>query len=254
MLFRSQLSMIPWDYNLAYGTFQSASASEAVNTPIDTPVSGGDSRPMVDWIFDHSEYAALYHQYFQEFLDTADIAGLISRTAEQIAPYVEKDPTRFYSFEEFETGVETLQSFCRLRAESVEGQLEGTIPSTEEGQTANASALVDASSITLSDMGTMNQGGGPGGGGQPVSFDGQETAAQAFPAWDRFSPGQPKGNHMESQSPETPPAPQDGSRFPAAPGASPDIVDKNAMLLSTVSIAVLLSGLLFAVRFRRRKR
>ncbi|MFQ9799172.1 MAG: CotH kinase family protein [Clostridia bacterium] len=36
-----QLSMIPWDYNLAFGGFQSASdATSLVNYPIDTPVSG----------------------------------------------------------------------------------------------------------------------------------------------------------------------------------------------------------------------
>ena len=60
-----RLSMIPWDYNLAYGTFQGGDAGSEVNAPIDTPVSGGDSRPMVDWIFDSQEYTALYHQYFQ---------------------------------------------------------------------------------------------------------------------------------------------------------------------------------------------
>ena len=44
------LSMIPWDYNLAFGSFQEQmSATELVNFPIDTPVSSGDleSRPMV---------------------------------------------------------------------------------------------------------------------------------------------------------------------------------------------------------------
>ena len=43
-----QLSMIPWDYNLAFGGFQGGQdATSMVNYPIDTPVSGGtvDSRP-----------------------------------------------------------------------------------------------------------------------------------------------------------------------------------------------------------------
>ncbi len=36
------LSMIPWDYNLAFGGFQGAQdATALVNYPIDTPVSGG---------------------------------------------------------------------------------------------------------------------------------------------------------------------------------------------------------------------
>ena len=47
-----QLSMIPWDYNLAFGGFQGGQdATSMVNYPIDTPVSGGtvDSRPMLAW-------------------------------------------------------------------------------------------------------------------------------------------------------------------------------------------------------------
>lgn len=46
-----RLSMLPWDYNLAYGTFQPSDTTETVNTPIDTPVSGGagEDRPMVSW-------------------------------------------------------------------------------------------------------------------------------------------------------------------------------------------------------------
>ena len=60
-----RLSMIPWDYNLAYGTFQGGDADSEVNAPIDSPVSGGDSRPMVDWIFASPEYTELYHQYLR---------------------------------------------------------------------------------------------------------------------------------------------------------------------------------------------
>ena len=129
-----RLSMIPWDYNLAYGTFQGGNADSEVNAPIDSPVSGGDSRPMVDWIFDSPEYTALYHQYFQEFLETVHPEALTGSAAALIAPYVERDPTRFYTYEEFETGVETLETFCRLRTESIAGQLDGSIPSTEEGR------------------------------------------------------------------------------------------------------------------------
>lgn len=159
-----KMSMIPWDYNLAYGTFQGGNADSEVNSPIDTPVSGDMSdRPMINWIFENEEYTELYHQYFAEFLNSVDIESIIDEAAELIAPYVEKDPTKFCTYEEFEKGVETLRTFCKLRSESVQGQLDGTIPSTTDGQSADSSSLVDASSITLSDMGTMNNGGGFGG-------------------------------------------------------------------------------------------
>ncbi len=162
-----KLSMIPWDYNLAFGTFQGSDATDVVNDPIDSPMSVSDpsDRPMWGWIVSSEEYTALYHQYFSEFLDTVDITGIIDEAYALIKSYVEKDPTAFCTYEEFETGVETLRAFCALRTESVRGQLEGSIPSTSEGQRTDDSALVDASGITVSAMGSMGGGGfGPGGG------------------------------------------------------------------------------------------
>ena len=255
-----RLSMIPWDYNLAYGTFQGGDAGSEVNAPIDTPVSGGDSRPMVDWIFDSQEYTALYHQYFQEFLETVDTAGLIDTAAELIAPYVEKDPTRFYTYEEFETGVETLRTFCRLRAESIAGQLTGTIPSTEDGQAADASALVDASSITLSDMGTMDRGGFGGGerpsplGGSPEQPD-EQPSAEGPPGQSQEPPAIPA---MEAQSVEIlrqGSLGRPGGGFPGGefPGEGPASLSVGALLSVAASLAALLVGICAALLYRRRK-
>lgn len=161
------LSMIPWDYNLAFGAFGSMGgedgATSAVNSPIDTPVSDGD-RPMVTWIFESEEYTALYHEYYaqfmEEYFDSGYFASLIEETAALISPYVEKDPTAFCTYGEFLLGVDTLKEFCELRAQSVSGQLSGAIPSTKEGQSADSSAHIDASAISISDMGTQSMGGG----------------------------------------------------------------------------------------------
>ena len=61
--------------------------------------------------------------------------------------------------------METLKQFVSLRAGSIQGQLDGTIPSTTAGQSEDADSLIDASDITLSDMGSINSAGqGPGGG------------------------------------------------------------------------------------------
>ena len=121
-----QLSMIPWDYNLAFGTFQSNDANGAVNDDIDAPLSvTGSGLPMIDWIFNNEEYLAQYHTYFQEFLDTVDTAAIIDEAKALIAPYVEDDPTKFCTYEEFEQGVQTLTAFCALRSESVTLQLAG---------------------------------------------------------------------------------------------------------------------------------
>lgn len=198
-----KMSMIPWDYNLAFGGFSAGggqgdgsneNATELVNYPIDTPVSGGtvDSRPMLAWIFANKEYTEQYHEYFSEFItecfDSGYVEALVRSTVEMISPYVEKDPTKFCIYDEYETGVETLLEFLELRASSVSGQLSGTIPSTSEGQQEDSSALVDASDINISDMGSMgNMGDGnapdmqnmPNGGmpdeNRPGAMDGKTS-------------------------------------------------------------------------------
>ena len=165
------LSMIPWDYNLAYGTFQASDADSAVNDPIDTPLSitdGSTDRPMFSWITSNDEYLEMYHEYYQEFIDQFYTSGyltdLIDSTYEMIHEYVEKDPTKFCTTEEFETAVSTIRSFVEFRCQSIQGQLDGSIGSTDSEQAADPDALIDASSINLSDMGSMGGGGGHGGG------------------------------------------------------------------------------------------
>ncbi len=157
-----QMEMFPWDYNLAFGTFYSGSGQSVVNTPIDAPVSGGsgEDRPMWSWILSDESYTELYHQYFAEFLTTVDVQAIIDYAFDLIKSYVEKDPTAFYTYEEFETGVEAIRQFCTLRSESISAQL-------ANGETVNDMGYVDGAALTLSDMGAMEMGGGFGGGSFP---------------------------------------------------------------------------------------
>lgn len=142
------LSMIPWDYNLAFGGFMSGSDAESlINWDIDEPVSGGtiESRPMLAWIFGSEEYTELYHEAFAEFIYTLFTSGEFERLMEEtialISPYVERDPTKFCTYEEFTLGAETLTEFCLLRAESISYQLAGE------------DVTVDAGDLEISDMG-----------------------------------------------------------------------------------------------------
>ena len=169
-----RMSMIPWDYNLAFGTFQGGSAQSTVNTPIDAPVSGGsgEDRPMWSWILSDESYTQMYHEYFAEFLNTVDIQSIIDNAYNLIKAYAEKDPTAFYTYEEFEKGVETMRSFCELRSESISMQL-------ANGETASNMSYVDASDLNVSDMGSM--GGGFGGGmpgqdGNKLNFGGRGSS------------------------------------------------------------------------------
>ena len=159
-----QLSMVPWDYNLAFGGFMPESdATALINYPIDTPVSGGTigSRPMLAWIFDNEEYTEQYHRYLSEFIseyfDNGRFADMIDSLSEMISPYVEKDTTKFCTYQEFQEGVSTLKEFCILRAQSINEQLNGSISSTDTGQAENDSSLIDGSHLSISAMGGMDK-------------------------------------------------------------------------------------------------
>ena len=175
------MSMIPWDYNLAFGGFTvDSDATGTVNTAIDTLVSGGDDsdRPMAGWITASDESLALYHEKYQQFIDTVFTSGWFEsefdRVSAMIAPYVEKETRAFYSYEEFQTAADTLKTFCLKRAQSVQGQLDGSISATSAAQ-QGSDALIDASELSITAMGGMNNGkGGDRGGnaGFPGSFGG----------------------------------------------------------------------------------
>ncbi|HIU25030.1 MAG TPA: CotH kinase family protein [Candidatus Copromorpha excrementigallinarum] len=162
-----RLTMLPWDYNLAFGTYslgmpQPVNDAELyVNYPIDTPYSGEVmmNRPFFHNIMKKGEYYEAYHMYYDQFLREYFESGYfetrVRKTAEMIAPYAAKDPTAYCSYEEHAEAVDTIENFCLLRAQSVRKQLEGQIPSTVKGQSEDRSGFVDASSVWIPHMGEI---------------------------------------------------------------------------------------------------
>ncbi|MGI5894833.1 MAG: CotH kinase family protein [Candidatus Merdivicinus sp.] len=161
------LQMLPWDYNLAFGTYSLGmpdpinDAELYVNYPINTPASGEImfNRPLYHNLMKNNDYFAQYHAYFDDFIRNYFESGLfektVAETAAMIAPYVKKDPTAFCSYEDFQQGVRTIDDFCSLRAESVRKQLSGEIPATIKGQMEQPDKKVDASSVWLPDLGEI---------------------------------------------------------------------------------------------------
>lgn len=161
------ISILPWDYNLAFATYSLGmpdpinDATLYVNYPINTPASGEImlNRPLYHNLMKNDEYFKQYHRYFdqliKEYFESSYFEKFVEETKAMISPYVEKDPTAFCSHEDFLLAVETIKEFCLLRAESIRRQLEGTIPATIRGQTEDKSNVVDASSIWLPDMGEI---------------------------------------------------------------------------------------------------
>ena len=123
------VSILPWDYNLSFTGFQAGSASNAINFPIDSPVSNSlEDNPL--------------------------IANLLETDA-LISDYVKNDATAFYTFDEYEDAVSNLLTFGYDRATSIAAQLDGTQPSTTTGTIETT--------VDLTAMG--QQGGGNDKGG-----------------------------------------------------------------------------------------
>lgn len=219
------IQILPWDYNYAWGAFQGGGASDTVNFPIDTPVSGVEmsERPLISVLFENEEYLERYHSYLNELLEKYFTNGKSDNKIDEldnlIGEYVQADPTAFYTYEEYQAALEAFKNLANLRAESVAGQLEGTIPSTTAEQKTASDKLVDASSVTMSEIGTSGMGGGFGdfggnrpnaesdrdfggfenfGGGEPPQFD-ENNVPPNLPDGDNL------GNNTESNDIKEPP-------------------------------------------------
>lgn len=169
-----KLTILPWDYNLAFGGFAGGSTASAVNDPIDTPSSS--ERPLVTALLSDEDCLEQYHSALCDlatFLTDGSMDALIDELTAMIDESVQNDPTKECTYEDYLTAIETLRSFCTLRGESILGQLDGSIPSTTAGQSEDSSALIQAD-FALSDMGA--QGGGKGGFGNFGGFDGFNQA------------------------------------------------------------------------------
>lgn len=140
--------IIPWDYNLSFGAFNIGNASNAINFPIDSPVTDTlENSPLIGKLLDVDAYKESYHKYLQEIVDYVN-NGTYENTIDQvnslISDYVKNDATAFYTYEEYTSSLPELKNFGIDRVKSISAQLNGIQPSTSYGNietTVNLTAL-----------------------------------------------------------------------------------------------------------------
>ncbi len=131
-----KLSVLPWDYNLAFGTDTSARKDAYT---VKTELSGASvtepyfdvqasDRPLVSVLLENDEYKREYLSYISKLTEFLDMTQKDLKLLEGIlAPYVAADTTKFYSEELFENEFndypDTLYGFMKARNESVRSQL-----------------------------------------------------------------------------------------------------------------------------------
>ncbi len=142
-----------------HASFGNSDATSMINDPID---DSWQSTSFFDILLENEEYNARYHEYLQmlvDYVENGEYEKLTERIHSQIDELVETDPTAFYTYDEYTAAYTMLDEVVALRAKSIEGQLNGTIPSTSEGQAADSSSLIDGAGIDTSVMGRMGGGG-----------------------------------------------------------------------------------------------
>lgn len=156
-----RLNLLPWDYNLVFGGMGgSSSTSNVVNSPIDNAFS---ITVFFDSLMADETYHGMYYEYMRqlvsEYVNGGGFDAFYNRTRSLIDEPIKTDPTAFYTYEEYLDAADTLYQVVKLRAESITGQLDGSIPSTKSGQ-RESNALIAVTDVNIRAMGHMNTGGG----------------------------------------------------------------------------------------------
>ena len=148
-----RFTIVPWDYNYSFGGFGGGEVDIYEPTNQSMGMGGGmggsNEKPLVDTLLSQDVLLAQYESYLAEIAETyfteAYMSQIVSETAEMIAPYVEKDATAFFTYDEFleassadATDPNSLVYFAVSMAESIENQLAGGEP------TFNTSSFVAA--------------------------------------------------------------------------------------------------------------
>ena len=195
-----KLSMLPWDYNLAFGSMAggmggkdgSSDATTLINTGIDTPLSGAEesSRPMWAWISASESYLEQYHAVYNDLLtkyfESGQFEQEIDSLYEMLLPYIQKQTDGFFTADEFTTAYNTLKQFCLLRAQSIRAQLDGKLSTDTKAQ--DSAAQISAEGIQVSDMGSQDG----------KDFGGKDFGRKGF-----GGKGMKPGRDSDSASPET---------------------------------------------------
>lgn len=185
-----RISLIPWDYDMAFGGMMIADeeldilraesqekgtykkeewlkekeklyadeTKQIVNLPIDTPFMGDFSeREFFMNLLENETYKAKYHAYLsmlaKEYVQGGVLEDTIRIYEDEMRDIICTEANAPYSNKQHSTAVDTLRTFLQKKAESVIGQLNGSIPSDRARQAQAAAQLIDTSDIDVRLMG-----------------------------------------------------------------------------------------------------
>ncbi len=252
----------------------------AIDFSVSEPVANTtlEERPLLNALLSNSEYKKTYEEYLKTFAEeifTEDrVSEITNNLASILTTYVESDPTKFFTTDEFLKGVsgdESLAEFTKLRSESILEQLSGerTVESqagsSSQGQGAPNDGQGNPAAGNEKDENQENPAADENAQKNGAPAGNEQNGAQAPPAQGGQNGAPPDGgNGGQGEPPEGfdpadrpdgfNPGDGPGGGGPQRNGAQEEAVDPTAALtVSGVSVAVLLLGLGAAWRFKRRR-
>lgn len=172
-------SVLPWDYNMAFGGFGGSGVM------IDEPTQGTLSeRPLVAKLLAVDEYKERYHAMLtsamEGYLASDTFKARVAELQAMISEYVKQDPTAFYTYEQYEAAIPELISFNDTQMTSIGKQLDGTKASSGDGSGSGGGMGGGGMGGSGRAMRQGNDGQGAGGGqtGNGAATEAMGTAQQ----------------------------------------------------------------------------
>ena len=180
-----RISLIPWDYNLAWGGYPEDEEMEGedmleqsqtkalpsdagkrspeevnrvVNFPIDTPFSGDLSqRKFFMNLLANEQFKARYYHYLGVLCNKYILGGEFNKTLSSINMKIGKfagtERNAFYTNERYFEAQRMLKLVLEKRATSILGQMKSEVPSTWGNQKTNPQKLINCNDIDLQVLG-----------------------------------------------------------------------------------------------------
>lgn len=153
--------IIPWDMNMAFGTFNYGLQRDGlINFYIDEPTGGAVAeRPLVKRLLSYQPYLDTYRGYLKELVEGPFVVEKMNSRIDELStlvrPYVQADERKLYSMEQFEKGLTEgmgqtstrgfsslgLKNFIAERRTSVVEQLAGTRKSSSGNGSGNGGSM-----------------------------------------------------------------------------------------------------------------
>lgn len=235
-------------FNMGMGLSGNLMEDSAINFSVTTPVSGAtlEDRPLLNALLSNEEYRAKYEGYLEEvatnYLTEEYIQSITKKLAVLLTTYVEADPTKFSTTEQFLEAVEgenSLPEFAKQRSASILKQLSGE--------------LVVEASTSQGNMGMPNPNDNGNMNGNPMPEDFDPSQLPSFNQ-DGNNQGERPAGGGPMQRPD-----QNGGPM-GMPGQNNEqlnqatVIDKNTVITIVVCLTLLIVALLGVLKFKRRGR